>query len=258
MKKALLCGINYIGTSQALNGCINDIENISEILIENYGYSSNNICILTDNNSKSLPTKQNIISSLKNLIDNSNKYTEIYFHYSGHGSYVRDTNYDESDYRDECLIPCDYRQSGFIIDDEIKDIVKNIDNNCKLIMIIDACNSGTMVDLKYQCDCLSINYDFKLSYNSAYFKDDGNKNIISISGCKDDQTSADAYINNEFQGALTSTFIKVLKLGKYDVQLGELLQNIHYELQKNYYTQKPVLQSSKPIDLESKLFSCCV
>ena len=32
-KKALLIGINYIGTSSALNGCINDVENIKRYLL---------------------------------------------------------------------------------------------------------------------------------------------------------------------------------------------------------------------------------
>ena len=36
-KRALLVGINYYGTNNKLNGCINDVENINNFLLKN-GY----------------------------------------------------------------------------------------------------------------------------------------------------------------------------------------------------------------------------
>ena len=35
--------------------------------------------------------------------------------------------------------------------------------------------------------------------------------VIMVSGCLDEQTSADAYINNTNQGALTATFLDTYK-----------------------------------------------
>ena len=35
MKRALLIGINYIGTKHELGGCINDINNIEKFIIDN-------------------------------------------------------------------------------------------------------------------------------------------------------------------------------------------------------------------------------
>ena len=49
----------------------------------------------------------------------------LFFHYSGHGSYIKDENGDEVDGKDECLCPIDYAYSGMIIDDEIKGILQN-------------------------------------------------------------------------------------------------------------------------------------
>ena len=34
MKKALLIGINYTGQSAQLNGCVNDINNVQNLLIK--------------------------------------------------------------------------------------------------------------------------------------------------------------------------------------------------------------------------------
>ena len=47
MKRALLIGINYIGTANELAGCINDIANISNILINRCGYNQNDVTVLT-------------------------------------------------------------------------------------------------------------------------------------------------------------------------------------------------------------------
>ena len=43
--------------------------------------------------------------------------------------------------------------------------------------------------------------------------------MLMISGCRDSQTSADAYINKKYQGALTFHLLKVLELNKYDIKI---------------------------------------
>ena len=60
MKKALLIGINYVGTENELNGCINDVKNMKTMLIDKLGYKSQNITMLTDETTKK-PTKSNIL-----------------------------------------------------------------------------------------------------------------------------------------------------------------------------------------------------
>lgn len=37
-KRALLIGINYTGTANALNGCINDVNNVKQFLIGLYNF----------------------------------------------------------------------------------------------------------------------------------------------------------------------------------------------------------------------------
>ena len=75
-KQALLIGINYIGTSNQLSGCINDTNNIKDFLKSKCNYNSFNI--LTDNTNKK-PTKQNIINELTNLLVNANSGDNIFF-----------------------------------------------------------------------------------------------------------------------------------------------------------------------------------
>jgi hypothetical protein len=57
-KKALLVGINYIGTPYALNGCISDVNSIKD-KISNAGFKDINI--LTDLTTKK-PTRENILN----------------------------------------------------------------------------------------------------------------------------------------------------------------------------------------------------
>ena len=293
-KRALLIGINYINSNAELQGCMNDIENIYKLLLNKYQYKSENVMLMTDK-TKIKPTKNNIIKYLTQLIQNSNADNTtdtLYFHYSGHGTNILDTmDQDEIDNFDECLVPIDYAKNGLIVDDVIRKIVKQLNPAKKIIMIVDACNSGSIVDLKYEVDCQSVQhsvslddenntennnenntenntennddqsqqneddylyhdwtYDFQLSQYNNYST---NANIFSLSGCRDDQLSADAYINNKFQGALTHCFIKVLTQNNYVIKLKYLLKDIHCMLQILGYSQKPVIQTSKPIQLDS-------
>ena len=62
-KKALLIGINYIGTPYELNGCINDVESIKTRLITTSGFANDKITTLTDNTPVK-PTRNNIINEL--------------------------------------------------------------------------------------------------------------------------------------------------------------------------------------------------
>ena len=78
-KMALLIGINYINTPDELYGCINDTNNIKELLQSKFNYDIFNI--LTDNTNTN-PTKQNIINELTKLLDNANNGDSIFFSYS--------------------------------------------------------------------------------------------------------------------------------------------------------------------------------
>lgn len=202
MKKALLVGINYIGTTSELRGCINDVNNMSNLLLSK-GYHCK---ILTDN-SRDKPTRKNIIACFDWLL--AQNPNEIFFHYSGHGSWMLDKNKEERDGKDETICPIDFEKNGMITDDEIKQLLVNrIPKTARLISIIDACHSETSFDLKYVYKIPSASSSkFSLEVNN-YNETSGK--IIMISGCKDPQTSADIFIENQYQGALTYSFIKVL------------------------------------------------
>ncbi|KAL0397419.1 UNVERIFIED_CONTAM: Metacaspase-1 [Sesamum calycinum] len=81
----------------------------------------------------------------------------LVFHYSGHGSQQRDYHGEEVDGHNETLCPVDFETQGMIVDDEINaTIVRPIPPGVKLHAIIDACHSGTALDLPFLCRMNSI------------------------------------------------------------------------------------------------------
>lgn len=242
-KKALLIGINYLDTPYQLNGCIDDTNRMKDLL-SSHGF--NDFKILTDVTTIK-PTKDNILNELKNLIVNAKNGDVLFFYYSGHGSYTFDRNNDETDGRDETLVSSDLQ---LVLDDEIKTIIqKHLSREITIIGMFDSCHSGTMFDLKYNY-LDSDNYD-KYSENNKASECQGN--VIMISGCMDSQTSAEAFIENKAQGALTWTFIDCINKMP-NCSWRELLKNMRDTLKTNQFTQIPQLSTDSFYDIDSKLF----
>jgi hypothetical protein len=84
-RKALLIGINYFRQQGELRGCINDVRNVSNFLIERHHYRREDMVILTDDqqNPMSQPTKHNILRAMAWLVSESSQNDSLFFHYSG-------------------------------------------------------------------------------------------------------------------------------------------------------------------------------
>ena len=242
-KKALLIGINYLNTPYQLDGCIDDTTRMKNLLTS-HGF--NDFQILTDLTSIK-PTKINILNELNKLIVNAKSGDVLFFYYSGHGSYIFDRNNDETDGRDETLISSDLES---VLDDEIKSILQNhLSREITIIGMFDSCHSGTILDLKYNY-LDSNNYD-KYSENNKVSECQGN--VIMISGCMDSQTSAEAFIENKAQGALTWSFINCINKTP-NCSWRELLKNMRDNLKNNKFSQIPQLSTDSFYNIDSKLF----
>lgn len=264
MKKALLVGINYIGYSYGLNGCINDVINIQSYLKSSRGYKD--FLILRDDDKKNLPTRNNIFNGIRNLVKDAKKGDELWFHFSGHGVLQRDTNRDEESGQDSCICPVDFEKSGFIIDDDLRRLLV-IPDGVKLYVILDCCHSGTGCDLRYKIEDQSyynksgkplkyVSSDWTLKQTMYQFKNysKSNGDIYMISGCQDSQTSADAVEEGQSQGALTYCLLKTLKNNFGNCKWKVLLKDLRCLLKIKGYTQIPVLTSGKQINTDDNVF----
>lgn len=244
IKRAILIGSNYTATPSAkLQGCIHDILNVSYTLIDAYGYRPENITFLRDDVKTSLPTRANILATLKSAMAASANYSELWIHYSGHGTQVKDANSDElgGDGLDEAIVPSDFMKAGMITDDEIYAILNT--SKCRTLVFFDSCHSGSACDLPY-----SINYTNGAFVKSVSSRNTNmpNPNIIMMSGCRDPQTSADAY--NDFaksaEGAFTMSLLTVLRKNDHNADVMKIYGDICAGLIQNRFAQIPVLSSS--------------
>lgn len=243
-KFALLVGLNYTGTSAALRGCENDVAHKRDYLIKKRGYKDENIVILTEDTKKK-GTGMNIMHALGALIVKAHTQGagELWFHYSGHGSYTRDRDGDEDDNKDETIVPLDYKTGGMITDDQLHDYIEHMPKTCRMICIFDCCHSGTILDLKWRYEG-----DFKNHVENAASKVDSN--VVMISGCRDDQTSADAWIKGKWAGAMTTAFLDCVDKS---TTWEQLLVNMRDYLKRNKYSQYPRMCSSYRIGDNDKI-----
>ncbi|GLT66374.1 hypothetical protein SLA2020_387420 [Shorea laevis] len=219
-KRAVICGVSYKYSRHELKGCINDAKCMKYLLINRFQFPESSIVMLTEEETDTYkrPTKYNMRLALYWLVQGCQPGDSLVFHYSGHGSQQRNYTGDEVDGYDETLCPSDFETQGMIVDDEINaTIVRPLPHGVKLHAIIDACHSGTILDLPFLC---------RMDGHGRYVWDDhrpqsgilkgtSGGEVISFSGCADDQTSVDtsALSRVTSTGAMTYSFIQAIERG---------------------------------------------
>ena len=160
------------------------------------------------------------------------------------------------DGQDEMIVPLYATDlNSCILDDELNNIImKYLKVGVKLFMLFDSCFSGTVVDLKYNyltndTDIININPKVK----------DTQGQVIMISGCRDDQTSADAYVNyfntNINSGAMTFSFLQTIQQLGVKISLKTLIENMRKILKENGFPQIPQLSSGNQMDISKTILS---
>ena len=271
-KKALLVGINKYKYVTSLNGCVNDVRNMADILTSFYGFQADEIRTIVDES----VTRNNLMNRLDWLLDEAHEGDTLVFHFSGHGSQIQDRDGDElEDGLDEilCLHDMDFRNpDSYLIDDDFNDIIDRLPKGVILTVCIDSCHSGTATrDITYLTSRLQISSgEIKLqprfieppadvalrSYHKptsvrrmgARMKEDkkntesashaGAKHIL-LSGCMDDQTSADAFINSDYNGAFTYNLCKIIRDTRGTITYQELIKRVQNSLAFNSFSQIP-------------------
>ncbi|XP_034228365.1 metacaspase-1 isoform X4 [Prunus dulcis] len=203
-KRALLCGVTYSHQHRyMLKGTANDVSNMKNLLTNTFGYPAECIRILSEDDPGAqdlIPTKKNIENSLKWLVEGCKWGDSLVFYFSGHGLRQPDFQNDELDGYDETICPVDFLKEGMILDNDInKTIVWPLKEGVKLHAIVDACHSGTILDLEHV-------------YNRKQKSTSGGL-AISISACEDDKMAADTtvFTKKEMNGAMTYILTKTVK-----------------------------------------------
>lgn len=235
MKRAICVGINeFPGLNNGANnlrGCVNDADDWAKHLIEVRGYKPEWIVKLTDG----MATKAGIVHEVKVAIElaKNGGIDEFFFQLSSHGTQIPDQNGDEADGMDEAFCCGDLRQvagqwQGLIVDDEWNDLLAQFPAGMPCEFMMDTCHSGSalrvlqfdefaprprFVELfKPTSRAVSASKTKKKAKEERHqFVKAGDENRILWSGCKPDQTSADAHIDDRFNGAFTRGYMVCAK-----------------------------------------------
>lgn len=253
-KRALLVGINKYQIPNAdLNGCVNDVTRMRDLLVDVYGFDPDNIRLLTDERA----TREGILERLYWLFEGSQAGDEIVFHYSGHGAQVRDRDGDElDDGLDEILCPTDMDWDYPLTDDDLAVAFKGLAKGAYFTMISDSCHSGTIT--RELTQGLVEQYAKRLNPPADIWHRNGNKDLpvnvlgaregdergqrhVLLSGCRDNQTSADACFNGVWNGALTYMLLNVLEESP-NMVWDDVVMNVRKRLVDAGFDQVPQLR----------------
>jgi hypothetical protein len=255
-KRALIVGINYAGSGNDLKGCINDAHNM-EALLKSKGFTE--IKMLLEQQA----TTAGMIAGMEWLVKDTEPGDVIVFHYSGHGSQLPSKT--EPDGYEEILCPYDLDwMTKVITDDTLRNIFNRPVRGVNTTVILDCCHSGTALD---QSESLQVETTKSIEVVVIEPKEgdrylppppnvqemlenrelvdwhtqrDINAGAMLIAGCRADQTSADAFIDGQFQGAATAALISNVKTKPGITYLGLITAMNNYMMEKKF-TQRPQL-----------------
>ena len=139
-RRALCVGINRY-PANPLTGCLADVESWSRTL---HRLGFDDIATLLNEHA----THDAILDALTGLVETSRPGDVIVFHYSGHGTTVRDRDGDEAGSdtpaEDEAICPVDYETGALILDDDIGRVFDLLPAGVNLTCFMDCCHSGTV------------------------------------------------------------------------------------------------------------------
>ena len=266
--RALLIGINrYKIPGADLRGCVNDVKNLQGALTKYYAFKAGDIAVLTD----LAATKKAMQAAIRDLVSKARAGDVLLLHYSGHGANVPDKNGDEADYRDEILCPTDLDWKDPLTDDWLRTTFNKLRKGVSLTVIMDCCHSGSNTRAMLAPDVPRIPrylpnpWDMMaqesgrklrgkvrggLRASTPAMRKKGDVAVadipeVLITGCRDTQTSADAYIGTSYNGALTYHLVAVLNEAKGKISYRDLHSKTLAKLKHGNYDQAPQLEGRK-------------
>ncbi len=267
-KKAICVGINKFAKYPQfeLNGCVNDAKDMAALCKGLLGFKASEVKVLTD----AQATKVAIMAELNAAVADAKagKLSYLLFSWSSHGTQVADTSGDEPDGMDEAFVPYDIDQKGqdwdpahIISDDELHDLFGKLPDSVLLEVYLDTCHSGSGLRETFSLHAPRPKFIAPLAtpatakqravrgFTLEARPDAKSKALVAgqhhilWSGCKANQTSADAYFNGRYNGAFTYYFVKVMNATQNKASRKDVVAEMRKQM-KNQFTQVPQLEGN--------------
>lgn len=267
-KRAVLVGVNrYRMPGADLRGCVADVENVAQLLTSSFGFAAGDVTRLTDFGA----TSKAIQAAIRTLLKGARRGDVLLVHFSGHGSNVPDNDGDEADGRDEILCPTDLDWKNPLRDDWLRSTFDTLREGVSLTVITDCCHSGTITRavappdapviaryLPSPQDLIAVESGRKLrgttrgGLRASSAAQRRRRDIVTadlpevlITGCRADQTSADAAIEGGFHGALTFNLVASVREAGGRLSNRELHDRTSARLKRARFDQVPQLEGAK-------------
>ena len=201
------------GSWDNLNGAVNDMKAMRDILIARFCFKPGFIQVLQNNSA----TRKNIISAFKtHLIDSASPGDICLFFYAGHGSQVANSSTREEDGLDESLVPADsHRGARDIRDKELWKLYNAVqEKGACLTTIVDSCHSGSISrGLKIPVKYRYLAPDLRDAADSTWFEQTpAEKGALIISAAQDFEQAAEIIDeDNHNHGLFTWALLKTLR-----------------------------------------------
>jgi hypothetical protein len=275
-KRAICVGINRFANYPqfALNGCVNDAKDMAKMCKGLLGFKSDEVTVITDEQA----TKANLMAQLNTAVKDAKagKIGYLLFSFSSHGTQMADKSGDEPDGMDEAFVPFDIAQKGeawdsarIISDDELHDLFQQLPENVLLEVYLDTCHSGSgLRGAEFSLNAPRPRFiappsgelqgavkqrkvrGFVIDRPPVTSKAKAGTKEVSSSqhhilwtGCKADQTSADAYFTGRYNGAFTYHFINVMTATNNQLSRKAVIQKVREAL-KGKFSQVPQLEGN--------------
>jgi hypothetical protein len=274
-KRALLVGINkFANYAQfTLNGCVNDAKDMAALHRDLLGFKASEITVLTD----AQATKANIMADLKGMAADAKagKLDSLVFSLSSHGTQMNDTSGDEPDGKDEAFVPHDIAEKGggwdpahIISDDELHDLFVQLPASTLLEVYLDTCHSGSGLrgaefglhapraryvappDHEFDSKTAKMRgFTLRRSPSSKKAAARAPKGAAAgahhmlWTGCKANETSADAYFDGRYNGAFTYFLVKVMRDTQNKTSRKDVVGKVR-ALMQGKFAQNPQLEGN--------------
>ena len=259
MKRALLVGINYVGTDHELHGCINDSNNMKAYLTAQ-GFTEIKQLLEAD------ATTAGIKAGLQWLTAGTASGDVIVFHYSGHGSQMPRASAPTTFEEIICPVDLDW-MTKIISDDDLHNVFNAVPNGVNTTVILDCCHSGTMLEqtgefIPTATAVAPVSTPAKnlsrflpppagvvsadMTHAEWHASKDVNASALLIAGCGKDQTSADTTFNGQPCGAATAALLQAVGANP-NISYKDLINAMEAFMVAGQYSQVPELDGDSSL-----------
>ena len=253
---AVLCGIDeYRGVADDLQGCVNDIDDVEQMLLDVFDADPESITTLRNAEA----TRAAIIAALSTTIAAARPGDHVYIHLAGHGSSIPDRSGDEADGLDEIFLTADHDWHRPLSDDDIRTALAAAPTGVAITFIADSCHSGSIT----RSDGTTVTRFApwpretfaegrarrRRPRPAAPAADDDGVSVVDIpevvfTACRPDQTAAEVSRRGVRRGAFTHAFVTAVRRSGGTISHRALHTQITGELRRDGIEQHPQLEGA--------------